>query len=113
MTKKKYLAAANSQLPKGWELGETQRMSKRGVTFTLVLHAELQLRVTEIAASWAVHIDQPRCVLRAVVEDVEGRGIAALLDPKHGTYTSRVSPGQSGGEELVGLAELLRYSVAA
>lgn len=89
MKTKQYLAAANAALPMGWELRESLRMAASGApTFCLFLRQEAAFRGT--SHSWLVYADQPRHVLRKLADDVAARGLVALTDPEHGTYTSRV-----------------------
>ncbi len=102
---RRYLDAANAALPKGWQLSEGSRGTRSGArTFTLVVKWTTPIAGTE--HQWLVHCDQPRHVLRTLVQAVEQRGFAALFDTSLGTYTSRVSY-PDYADETVGLREAL------
>lgn len=105
MKAKQYLAAANEKVGPVWKLMESMRMAASGApTFCLHLVQETAFRGTN--HSWLVYADQPRHLLRKLAADVAVRGLVALTDTEHGTYTSRVR--WSGYEfETVGLREAL------
>ena len=110
MTERKYLAAANWKLGFSWELVEYKRITSSGApTFSLFLFFKNNFGFPEISHAWPVHIDQPRHVLRKLAGDVSKRGLIALTDPVHETYTSRVRR-EGYGWETVGLREALVYT---
>ena len=99
---KKYLATANTTLPAGWRIEETSRITTRKApTFSLWLIVEGSM---ESRHSWPIVIDQPRHILRRIVNAVEEQGLSALLDPEYATHTSRIREAGYGYETL-GLRE--------
>lgn len=101
---KQYLDDANAALPSGWELRESSRPTVSGFpTFSLGLVRQVS---HECILQWPVLLDQPRRKLRQVAEAVATRGLAALVDPAFGTYTSRVA-WAGYGFEIIGLRETL------
>ncbi len=101
---KKYLASATATLPAGWRIEETSRITTRKApTFSLWLIVEGSM---ESRHSWPIVIDQPRHILRRIVNAVVAEGLQALLDPEYATHTSRVREAGYGYETL-GLREHL------
>lgn len=104
MKSKQYLAAANEKIGPVWQLRESMRMAASGApTFSMYVVLGCPAYDEHV---WLVYASQPRHLLRNLAEDVATRGLIALTDPEHGTYTSRVR--MSGyGFETIGLREAL------